>query len=66
MFLSLTRQIIFFIPFLLVLPKFFGIDGILYTGPAADLLAGITAIIMASLEFKDMKKLAKLYGTEQK
>ena len=65
MFLSLTRQIIFFIPFLLILPKFFGMNGILYTGPSADLLAGITAIIMASLEFRDMKKLAKLYGTEK-
>ena len=34
-FLSLTRQILFFIPFLLILPLFFGIDGIIYTGPTA-------------------------------
>lgn len=57
MFLSLTRQIIFFIPLLLILPKFFKIDGILYTGPIADLLAGLVAIGMAIYEFKDMKKL---------
>lgn len=45
-FLSLTRQIIFLLPFILLLPIFMGIDGIMYAGPAADLMAGITAIAM--------------------
>lgn len=58
-FLSLTRQIIFFIPILIILPIFMGIDGILYTGCVADLLSGIIAIIMTVLEFKDMKGLEK-------
>lgn len=58
-FLSLTRQILFFIPFLLILPLFMGIDGIIYTGPCADLLAGGVTMIMAALEFKAMKKLEK-------
>ena len=53
-FLSLTRQILFFIPLLLILPIFFKIDGILYTGPVADALAAIVAIIMAIYEFRDM------------
>lgn len=56
-FLSLTRQIIFFIPLLLILPVFIGIDGILYTGPIADFLAAAVTIIMAAIEFKNMKKL---------
>ncbi len=56
-FLSLTRQIIFFIPFLLILPVFFGIDGILYAGPCADLLAGIVTVVMVIFEFKDIKRL---------
>ena len=56
-FLSLTRQILFFIPFLLILPLFFGIDGIIYTGPTADLLSAIVAIVMAGYEFKLMNKL---------
>lgn len=56
-FLSLTRQIIFFLPLLVILPMFWGIDGIIYTGPAADLLSGIVTIIMAAVEFKQMKKL---------
>ena len=58
-FLSLTRQILFFIPLLLILPLFFGIDGIIYTGPAADLLSAIVAIVMAGYEFKVMNKLEK-------
>ena len=56
-FLSLTRQMIFFLPLLLILPHFFGIDGIIYSGACADLLSGIVTIIMAMLEFKDMKRL---------
>ncbi|MBQ3919939.1 MAG: MATE family efflux transporter [Oscillospiraceae bacterium] len=55
MLLSLTRQIIFFLPALLLLPQIFGIDGIIYSGPCADVLSGIVTIIMASLEFKSMR-----------
>ncbi len=54
--LSLTRNIIFFIPPLLILPHFFGINGILYTGPIADFLAAAVNIILAVWEFKIMKK----------
>lgn len=57
-FLSLTRQIIFFVPILLVLPLFFKIDGILYTGPIADVLSAIVAVPMAMYEFKEMKKMS--------
>lgn len=54
-FLSLTRQILFFIPILLILPMFFGIDGIIYTGCTADFLSAIVAVIMTVCEFKLMK-----------
>lgn len=57
-FLSLTRQIIFFVPILLILPKFMGIDGILYTGPICDLLSGIVAAAMTAYEFRIMTKLS--------
>lgn len=56
-FLSLTRQIIFFIPILLILPVFMGLNGILYTGPIADLLSAVIAIIMAAHEFSLMNRL---------
>ena len=58
-FLSLTRQIIFFVPILLVLPKFMGIDGILYTGPICDLLSGIVALVMTIFEFRLMTDMSK-------
>lgn len=54
--LSLTRQIIFFIPLLLILPHFMGIEGCIYCGPIADFLAAVVTIIMAFLEFKNMPK----------
>lgn len=56
-FLSLTRQILFFLPALLILSYIFGIDGILYTGPIADFVSSVTAILMAFYEFRDMKRL---------
>ncbi len=56
-FLSLTRQLLFLIPLMLILPKFFGIDGILYSGPIADFIAIVATLIMAAFEFKDMKRL---------
>ncbi|MCI5479803.1 MAG: MATE family efflux transporter [Lachnospiraceae bacterium] len=46
MFLSLTRQILFLLPLLLILPLIFGIDGLMYAGPIADFAAGMVAIIL--------------------
>ena len=57
--LSLTRQIIFLIPLMLILPLSMGIDGILYAGPISDSLAIIANVAMAIVEFKLMKKLEK-------
>lgn len=53
-FLSMTRQILFLLPLILILPHFWGIDGILVAGPIADCLAGICAVIMVILEFRKM------------
>lgn len=44
-FLSLTRQLIFLIPFLLILPAFFGIDGVWASMAASDFLAFVVALI---------------------
>lgn len=56
-FLSLTRQILFLLPAIVILPLIMGIDGILYAGPIADLLAAVITVIMAAIEFRNMKKL---------
>ena len=55
MFLSLTRQIIFLLPLILILPLIGGIDGIIYAGPIADFMAGIVAITMVWKELRKPK-----------
>lgn len=56
-FLSLTRQVIFLVPLILLLPLAFGLDGILYAAPIADGLAFIISILMVRHEFTKMKRL---------
>jgi Na+-driven multidrug efflux pump len=60
--LSLTRQILFLLPLIIILPLFMGIDGILYAAPIADFAAMVVTIIMAALEFKNMSKLEAALG----
>lgn len=53
-FISLTRQIIFLLPLILILPLFFGIDGIMYSAPVADFIAAVLAFVFVRAEFKAM------------
>ncbi|MDR2426389.1 MAG: MATE family efflux transporter [Endomicrobium sp.] len=45
-FLTLTRQVLFLIPLLIILPKHFGIKGVWLSMPLADFTAGILAFIL--------------------
>ena len=54
-FLSLTRQIIFLLPLIIILPIYMGIDGILYAGLIADGMAAAVTGLMAFLELRKMK-----------
>lgn len=53
-FLSLTRQILFLLPLIVILPLFMGIDGIMYSGPIADFIAGVVTILMIYIQFRTM------------
>lgn len=53
-FLSLTRQILFLLPLIVLLPLWLGIDGIMYAGPCADMLAAAIAVIMVVYEVRKM------------
>ena len=55
-FLALTRQIIFLMPLILILPLFMGIYGLMYASPIADAGAAVAAILMARKEFKLMRQ----------
>lgn len=54
-FLSLTRQLIFLIPFLLLLPWYFGLDGVFMSMPAADLIAFFVTILTFTYQYKGMR-----------
>ncbi len=51
---SLTRQVIFLLPLILIFPVFMGIDGIMYAGPIADGAAAVVAVGYAIKELKAM------------
>lgn len=59
MFLSLTRQIIFLLPLLLILPFIMGIDGIMYAGPVADFMAAVASGILVKKELHRQEKIMK-------
>lgn len=52
-FLAFTRQIIFLLPLLVILPLFMGIDGIMYAGPIADFLA---AVVVATMVIRELRQ----------
>lgn len=53
-FLSMTRQIIFLIPLVIIFPLFMGVEGVMFAAPIADCAAGILAILLVKKEFKKM------------
>ncbi|MDR2536590.1 MAG: MATE family efflux transporter [Treponema sp.] len=53
--LSLSRQILFYIPLLFILPKLFGIQGVFFAMPAADLGATILSALIIWRELNRLK-----------
>ncbi len=52
--MSLTRQILFLMPLLIILPRFFGLEGAMYAAPAADFVA---FLIAGGMLLKEMRRL---------
>ena len=57
--LSMTRQVIFLIPLILILPLFLGIEGIVFAGPVADFAAFLVTATFIAREMKMMKGLER-------
>lgn len=55
-FLSLTRQVLFLIPLLLVLPDKFGLDGVWMAFPTSDILATVVTFAMIVYQMHVIKK----------
>lgn len=52
--LSLARQIIFLLPATLLLPLALGVEGVLWAGPVADVLAFIVAVTLLRINWKKL------------
>lgn len=61
MFLTLTRQIIFLIPAVIFFPQFWGVEGLLYAAPFADLLAAILTGYFFINILKDLTHLSVIH-----
>ena len=55
-FLSLSRQILFLIPAMIIMSSIIGVKGVLYAGPIADGLAFIISVILLITENKNLNK----------
>ena len=54
--LSMLREIVFGVGFALLLPKFLGLDGVLYSMPVSDMATFIIALIMIRLTYRSLTK----------
>lgn len=54
--MSLTRQVLFLLPMIIIFSLIMGIDGVMYAGPIADAAAFVLAILFARRELVAMKE----------
>ena len=55
-FLSLTRQLLFLLPCLIILPRFMGASGIWWSMPISDFVASIVAAVLLYKQFQEFKR----------
>ena len=54
--LSMVREIIFGVGFALILPLFFGLDGVLYSMPVSDLLTAVLSVAVIVSTYKQLSR----------
>ena len=59
MILGLLRQVILLIPMIMILPKFFGLNGVWYSQPTSDLLSTMITAVVLVKELKRYKNIDK-------
>jgi len=55
MLLSLSRQLLFFLPMLLILPNFYQVDGVWMAQPISDVISVVVAVVMLTNYIKKLK-----------
>lgn len=64
--LGLSRQLLLFVPLLLVLPRYWGLEGIWRTPPIADLLSALITGVFVYLEMKQIKERERLQAADSR
>jgi Na+-driven multidrug efflux pump len=54
--LSMVREIVFGVGFALLLPRFFGLDGVLYSMPVSDVLTAVLSAVIIVRTYKELEK----------
>ena len=61
--ISLTREIIFGVALPILLPMFFGLNGVLYSFPAADILTFLITIVVVARTWRELNAGCAVAGT---
>ena len=54
--LSMIREVVFGVGFALLLPRFFGLDGVLYSMPVSDVLTFVIAAVMIVKTYRELSE----------
>ena len=54
--LSMVREVVFGVGFALLLPRFFGLDGVLYSMPVSDILTFIASAVVIVLTYRELNR----------
>ncbi len=54
--LSLVREVVFGVGFALLLPVFFGLDGVLYSMPLSDFLTFLVAVVLIAKTYRELRE----------
>jgi len=56
-FLTISRQVLILMPCVIILPRYFQLDGILYAGPVSDIASFLLTAVFVILEIKRLNRL---------
>lgn len=54
--LSMIREVVFGVGFAVLLPRFFGLDGVLYSMPVSDVLTAVISAIVIAFAYKQLSQ----------
>jgi Na+-driven multidrug efflux pump len=63
--LSMIREIVFGVGFAILLPRFFGLDGVLYSMPVSDILTAVISAIIIIITYKELGTEKSAAGKEK-